>query len=156
MILPRSLCCGIVCAIIFISLSEILVLYFEPIPFKIKFKRRIDSGHRNKTPRVRTHVYLIRTQTFDLVKHKHRIWGPTAMTDYIIGKNQTEHFKQKSNNSFISEVQPRSLQYIINNETLCKSTKIVDFVLIVYSAPKHFKDRNTVRQSWGQIDIFPK
>ena len=78
------------------------------------------------------------------------------MTNYIIGKNQTEHFKQKSNNSFISEVQPRTLQYIINDETLCKSSKNIDFVLIVYSAPNNFKERNTVRQSWGQIDIFQK
>ena len=156
MTLPRYLCCGIVCAIIVISLSEILILHYRPSPFKINYKRRIDYGHRNNTPRVLKPVYLIRTQTFDLVEHKHRIWRPRDMTDYIIGKNQTEHFKQKSNNSFISEVQPRSLQYIINNVTLCKSTKIVDFVLIVYSAPKHFKKRNMVRQSWGQIDIFPK
>ena len=156
MALPRYLCCGIVCAIIVISLSEILVLHYHLSPFKINYKHRIDSGYRNNTPRVMRPVYPIQTQTFDLVKHKLRIWGSRAVTDFIIGKNQTEHFRQKSNYSFMSEVQPRSLQYIINNETLCKSAKIVDFVLIVYSAPKRFKERNMVRQSWGQIDIFPK
>ena len=156
MTIPRYLCCWIVCTIIVISLSEILVLQYRPTPFKIEYKRQIDSGHRYNTPRVLKPVYLIQTQTFHLVEFKHRIWEPRAMTDYIIGKGQTEHFKQKSNNSFISEVQPRSLRYIINNETLCKSTKKVDFVLIVYSAPKNFKERNMVRQSWGQMDIFPK
>ena len=155
MTLPRYLSTGIVCTI-FISLSVILKLHYYTSPFKAKYKLRISSGHRNNTPRVLKPVYPIRTQTFDLVKHNYRIWGSTAMTDYIIGNNQTEHFKQKSNNSFISEVQPRSLQYIINDETLCKSSKNIDFVLIVYSAPENFKERNTVRLSWGQIDIFPK
>ena len=158
MMLLRHLRSGIM-ALTFLSfLGLTLTLYYHPnllshVYKHIKKKSQQFGISMNYSGNNTSEIMV---KTFDLVEYEQEVWGQRAMTDFIIGKNQTENFRQKSNDSFISEVQPRSFQYIINNETLCKSSTHLEFLLIVYSAPKNFKERNTVRQSWGQIDIFSK
>ena len=48
---------------------------------------------------------------------------------------------------------PKNFRYIINEEHICDVDNLPIF-MYVFSAPSHFKQRNHIRRSWGNIKFF--
>ena len=51
-------------------------------------------------------------------------------------------------------VNPYNFQYILNNQTLCRSTQNLTYLIIVHSAPGNRQRRLGFRQTWAQPDLF--
>ena len=99
-------------------------------------------------------VFPIRTPYFVIRTINHTVWGNKEMSEHILGKRYEEFKKNTTNDTLVQEVQPHKFRFIINNETLCRSSEKLEFLIAVYTAPKHFEDRNAIRKTWGRQNLL--
>ena len=98
---------------------------------------------------------LSSTETFDLVEYKHETWTNKAMVELIVGNTPSRSFLANTHMAdHLSGVKPRVFDYIINNESLCKTSGEISFVLSVLTSPKHFEDRMILRSTYGRENVF--
>ena len=52
------------------------------------------------------------------------------------------------------QMTPHGFRYLINNESICKSTKSLFYVIYVESAPNNFVKRTQIRETWGYKNML--
>ena len=99
---------------------------------------------------------IISTPTFDIRRHKHIVWRNKDMSQYILGNRPIAFKNNTTTDKLVQAVRPQKFEFIINNKTLCRSSERLEILVAIYTAPKHFDERDAIRKTWGRKNLLSR